>query len=185
MLVEPVEQLGFKLLLGHTRTDDLAQLSKRLVGDGLRLAHQLHFPRLLRGAERINLGLHRHEHRVELVVVAQVVAIGHVGFLDAKALDRMRLDDVVDAVGIAVIGVDKLHREPLEVGLGGFDVAAVGKIVALAARHKRNALGHTVLCGIEPVVDAGEQQAVGLSGLQQALVLFKIFHGRSSFFRLQ
>lgn len=59
VLVEAVEQLGLELLLRHTRLNDLAEFGERLVGDGLRLAHQLDLPRLLRRAEGVDLRLHR------------------------------------------------------------------------------------------------------------------------------
>ena len=185
MLVEAVEQLGLELLFRHARLNDLAELGERLVGDGLGLAHQLDLPRFLRRAEGVDLRLHRHEHGVQRLVVAQIVAVGHVVLFKAELFDRVLADDLVDALDLAAARMRHPDGEALEVLLRSLDIAAIGEVIRALARHDGHTLGHAVLRGVEPVVHACQQQRVHFARFEQTLILFNVFHVGSSFFLLQ
>ena len=152
VFIESVNKLRAQVLFGHARADDLLKLRERKVRDLLRLAHELNFPRLLGCAEGIDLLLHRNEHRVQRMLELEEGRVGHIGFFEAELFDRVLADDLVDALYLARARMRHSDREAGEVLFGGLNVAAVGKIVRALFCDHGNALGHTILRRVEPVI---------------------------------
>ena len=183
VLIQAVDQLRRDLFFRHAGLDDLAHLAERRVGDLLRLAHQLQLPRLLARAEGADLLLIRLEHGVQLGIVLRELAVGEIILLKAERLDGFGLDGAVDAQDIAVIAVNHLDGKVRQIFFCGFDIAAVGKIIAPVLADDGDALGNVVLRGIVAADLAGQEQCVHLAGFQQGLHFIKVFHVEFSFFQ--
>ena len=125
------------------------------------------------------------ENDVQLRIVERVLLHGQRIVLKAHGLDGVGCDGIVDELGVRMLRIRHDDGEARQVFLCGFDVAEVGKVVALAAANDRNALCHTVFRGIRPVMLGRQQQRIDLALVQKLLILFNVFHAVSSMFQLQ
>ena len=64
----------------------------------------------------------------------------------------MLADDLVDALYLARAGMRHSDRKAGKVVFSSLNVAAVSKIIRALLRHNGNALGHTILRRVEPVI---------------------------------
>ena len=78
--------------------------------------------------------------------------IGHIGFFEAELFDRVLADDLVDARNVARTGMGHADGECRKVVFSSLDIAAVGKIVRALFCDHGNALGHTILRRVKPII---------------------------------
>ena len=82
-----------------------------------------------------------------------------------------------------MIAVNHLDGKVRQIFFCGFDIAAVGKVIAPVLADDGNALGNVVLRGIVAADLAGQEQCVHLAEFQQGLHFIKVFHVEFSFFQ--
>ena len=67
---------------------------------------------------------------------------------------------LVEKLIVGVCPVCFQHLYALDIVLGRFDIATVGKILGAAFSHNGNTFGNIKFCQVMPAVAAGQQQAV-------------------------